>query len=73
MTLTEEKLDLSENAIKVLEKRYLKRDSEGNPVETPQDMFYRVASAIAAGDKQFGSSDETVNELTNIKKRTSIG
>lgn len=34
-----EKLSLSENAIKVLEKRYLKRDKEGNCTETPADMF----------------------------------
>ncbi len=44
-------LDLSENAIKVLEKRYLKRDKNGNPKETPKDMFQRVASVIAMGDK----------------------
>lgn len=64
MNLTEEKLDLSQNAIKVLEKRYLKRDKEGNPIETPQDMFYRVASAIAAGDRQFGSDEKTIENLT---------
>jgi len=34
---------LSENAIKVLEKRYLKKDDNGKPNETPADMFYRVA------------------------------
>jgi len=44
-------LKLSENAIKVLEKRYLKRDKDGNPKETPEDMFKRVATVIAMGDK----------------------
>ena len=44
-------LKLSENAIKVLEKRYLKRDKDGNPKETPKDMFKRVATVIAMGDK----------------------
>ena len=56
-----EKLNLSENAIKVLEKRYLKRDKEGNCVETPADMFRRVASTIASGDLKFGKSQSDVD------------
>ena len=50
----DESLTLSENAIKVLEKRYLKRDKDGNCVEKPADMFRRVADAIAAGDLKYG-------------------
>lgn len=57
------KINLSENGIKVLEKRYLKRDAQGNPVETPQDMFYRVASTLAKADLKFGKSEQSV-ELT---------
>ena len=53
----EEKLDLSQNAIKVLEKRYLKRDKNGVPTETPRDLFMRVASTLANADKQFGATD----------------
>jgi ribonucleoside-diphosphate reductase alpha chain len=41
---------LSPNAKKVLEKRYLKRTSEGIPLETPADMFARVAENIAQAD-----------------------
>src|SRR4026207_886765 len=42
-------LSLSPNAITVLEKRYLIKDDAGRPVETPEDLFWRVARAIAAG------------------------
>lgn len=59
-----EQLSLSENAIKVLEKRYLKRDNEGNCTETPADMFKRVASSIAIADLQYGKSQSEVDELT---------
>lgn len=60
-----EKLKLSENAIKVLEKRYLKRDKDGNCTETPADMFRRVASSIANADLQYGKSQAQADELAN--------
>lgn len=44
------KLPLSENAITVLERRYLKKDEKGKPVEKPKDMFHRVAENIASAD-----------------------
>ncbi|NMC77366.1 MAG: vitamin B12-dependent ribonucleotide reductase [Candidatus Methanofastidiosa archaeon] len=46
----EEPLNLSDNAIKVLERRYLKKDQEGNIIETPNDLFLRVAKSIAIAD-----------------------
>jgi len=55
---------LSENAIKVLEKRYLKRDQDGNCTESPADMFNRVASSIAAAELQYGKSQADADELT---------
>ena len=64
MNLVEDKLNLSENAIKVLEKRYLKRDKEGNCIEKPSDMFKRVAKTIAEGDLKFGKSQSDVDKLT---------
>jgi ribonucleoside-diphosphate reductase alpha chain len=41
---------LSKNAITVLEKRYLRRDADGKVLETPSDLFRRVAETIAAPD-----------------------
>ena len=64
-TVAQDKLNLTENAIKVLERRYLKRDKDGNCVETPADMFRRVADTIAAGDLKFGKSQEEVKKLAD--------
>lgn len=50
-------MKLSDNAIKVLKRRYLSKDPEGNVVETPEDMFTRVASTIASADLAYGESD----------------
>lgn len=65
MNTLDESLTLSENAIKVLEKRYLKRDKDGNCVEKPADMFRRVADAIAAGDLKYGASADEVKKLSD--------
>ncbi len=46
-------LPLSHNALIVLAKRYLKKDELGQVVETPEDMFQRVAKAIAEPDKKY--------------------
>ena len=43
-------LALSANAVTVLERRYLKRDAEGKVLETPADMFHRVAHTIASAE-----------------------
>ncbi|MDL2122488.1 MAG: vitamin B12-dependent ribonucleotide reductase [Deltaproteobacteria bacterium] len=46
-------ISLSKNAMFVLEKRYLKKDSNSNIIETPEELFTRVAKSIAAADKIF--------------------
>ena len=46
---------LSPNAITVLEKRYLLKDESGAPVETPRDLFQRVARTIANADRRYGA------------------
>lgn len=46
-------VNLSENAIKVLRKRYLAKDEKGRVIETPEKMFRRVARNIAEADKLY--------------------
>ncbi|OIO38807.1 MAG: ribonucleoside-diphosphate reductase, adenosylcobalamin-dependent, partial [Candidatus Omnitrophica bacterium CG1_02_49_10] len=45
-----EKADLSENAKTVLTRRYLKKDKDGNVIETIDEMFRRVTNNIAQAD-----------------------
>src|SRR5438046_5219198 len=49
--------NLGDNARIVLERRYLARDGEGNLVETPDDLFRRVASNIAEAERLYLSED----------------
>jgi ribonucleoside-diphosphate reductase alpha chain len=49
----EDDLKLGVNAISVLKRRYLVKDEEGNVVETPSQMFRRVARTVAAPDKEY--------------------
>ncbi len=59
------KIKLSDNALTVLTKRdYLNRDSEGRVVETPEQMFRRVAKAIAGVEKKYGGA-KAVKEWEN--------
>lgn len=66
-------MNLTENAVKVLEKRYLAKDKEGKIVETIEEMFRRVADTTAAADKYYGNdnveelSDKFYNAMTNLE------
>lgn len=50
-------LAVSENAKRVLERRYLKKDDKGQVIETPEEMFTRVARHIAAAEAKYGGED----------------
>ena len=56
-------LDLSANAITVLEKRYLIKDDQGKPTESSPDLFWRVARTIAEPDRRYGASAGAVEAL----------
>jgi ribonucleoside-diphosphate reductase alpha chain len=71
MPLTEKdvKLELSNNALTVLKKRYLKKDDKGNPIEKPEQMFRRVAKNIAEADRLYdknASLEETEQRFYNL-------
>ena len=57
VTTTNGHVDLTDNARVVLEKRYLRKDPDGNIVETPEQMFRRVAHAIAGPERDYGTEE----------------
>lgn len=64
-TKAEKKLNISENCFKVLEKRYLLKDKDGNIIETPEGMFRRVSRYIAKPDKAYGAGEQEIKATEN--------
>jgi len=58
MDSTPRKPRLTENALRVLEKRYLRKDIEGHVNETPEEMFRRVAANVAGAERRYGKGEE---------------
>ncbi len=58
------KLSLAPNALKVLEKRYLTKNEEGKAVETAEELFVRVAKAVAEADLKYGKSEAEAGRTT---------
>lgn len=60
-------IELSENAHQVLMRRYLWRGADGEPVETVDDMFWRVAYSIAQEDEKYGEDKmQTAREFDRL-------
>src|SRR5213594_92688 len=53
---------LSENALRVLQKRYLKKDEKGRVIETPKELFARVAWNLAQAERNYGAGEAQVEE-----------
>ncbi|UCE19870.1 MAG: vitamin B12-dependent ribonucleotide reductase [Gemmatimonadota bacterium] len=53
-------LSLSENATKVLERRYLRKDERGELIETPEEMFRRVAKNIASAERKYNPNADVL-------------
>ncbi len=47
-------IELSHNSQQVLERRYLRRGEDGEPIETIDEMFWRVAYHVAKAEEQWG-------------------
>ncbi|HEY8468447.1 MAG TPA: vitamin B12-dependent ribonucleotide reductase [Longimicrobiales bacterium] len=56
-------VEISDNARIILARRYLKKDESGQPVEGPEQMFWRIARVIAAVDERYGASPGGVDAL----------
>ncbi len=57
-----DKIELSANSLRVLAKRYLRRDLDGRIIESPAQMFRRVAYHVALPDKEWGGDVEATTE-----------
>lgn len=67
-------MELSKNALTVLERRYLMKNGEGVVIETVEELFRRVAGAIAASDRRYDENadcealaDSFYRMMTNLE------
>jgi ribonucleoside-diphosphate reductase alpha chain len=57
-------LNLTQNAVKVLESRYLHKNEKGECTEKPEDLFLRVAKAVASVEALYSKDPAIVEEYT---------
>lgn len=65
-------MNLSTNALRVLQQRYLLKDQQGKVIEAPEEMFRRVAKAVAGAEDLYGEHSQEWEEtfyrlLSNLK------
>ena len=56
-------ISITPNALAVLRARYLKKNERGEVAETPEELFRRVADAIAAAESRYGLSSGAVETI----------
>lgn len=49
----------------ILQRRYLRKDEQGNIVETEEQMFHRVANTIAAVEAKYGATDSQIQSIAD--------
>lgn len=59
-------MTLSESALRVLERRYLRRDEAGRVVEAPEEMVRRVARAVSGAERRFGLKSRDAREVEDL-------
>jgi ribonucleoside-diphosphate reductase alpha chain len=57
---------LSENGVRVLRARYLKKNERGECIETPAQLFHRVARHVAQAEELFGRDRDTCCEWEEV-------
>ena len=62
----------TDSALRVLRERYLLRNQQGEVVETPEEMCWRVAQSIAAGEARYGRSPAAVHEVATAFYETMV-
>lgn len=68
-TMINQPVELTPNALLVLQKRYLKKNDKGEAVESPEELFWRVARALAQADVQYDESaavEETAQKFYRL-------
>lgn len=59
-------LNLTPNALTVLKKRYLKKNKEGQVIETPGELLHRVAAFVASADAIYGIETTEVKQTEQV-------
>lgn len=65
MTTKDIQPQLTDTAIKILEKRYFVKDDNGKPIENASQMFRRVADYVASAEKKYGKSKEEIKKIAD--------
>ncbi len=63
----QDELKLPVNTIRVLQRRYLRKDDQGRIIESPAQMFRRVARAVAKAEMVYGLASTNVTEAAGME------
>ncbi len=55
----------SRQAKRILKERYLMKNDQGKVIESPEEMIWRVADAMAEVERRYGASEKKVEEWRN--------